>query len=628
MARHCDFSWGGIVRFLLCSALFLPSAALAQRSSEGHSEPEVADASYQRFFAHFVDNRSISTRVLTSVGIPENLVGRSLALVAGVSRYPKLDHENQLLQPARVDLDNLVRYLRDEEFFDEIVVLRDQDVTYDNLAFFLQSYLPHRLSQFPHSRFLFAYSGHGFTEGNSSYVLRSDAENFTDRAHSINLTNVKVLVDEVVQEPSTKVLVLLNSCNSGAFLKRAFGPPPQYLFMNDGAHAITAGTSKELAWAYPEVGPGSVFFEKLFVGLGGPAVASDREGRQTTGIITADELYSYIRREVQLVTDGRQSPQFGDISRDGSSGSFYFLNRGALVSAHLAAVWKSQSAEADTQSTSSLGRAWPPNVVLGGSYLVTSAERSMTIPLLQLPDEFTLRFAADVQDVRWEVGTLAFGKNATIDLSAPPESLQPGEPGQDRPGQPSWGVRGIDGGTGASGMPGRAGVGLILNAGTLLQKGSLWVRTDGGPGGPGGRGGNGQLGGGWSCGNLREPHTDGGDGGIGGVGGPGGKGGPTSHVRIAGGDHLRVLYPQLCPTTCGRSARPSSANGDEGRIVILGTPGCGGKAGPGGASGGGGDEGHTKSCDIGPINLGDVHGGSTPPQQRGGNPGDPGVCSY
>lgn len=606
-----------------CAGVFTAFFLFCTAAPAQSTKPSVP-VQYQSFFARYVDSRSIPNDALTLVNLAPSAIGRSFALIAGVSHYPNMPKaEDRELPPAAEDVRKLSKYLRDFEYFDEIVVLNDDEVTLDNLAFFLQSYFPDRLKKFPNSRFLFTYSGHGFFEASSSYVLTSAAQGFDDRAHSINLANVRILLDEISAQ-AFQVLVLLNSCNSGAFLKRPFGGAhyqPQY----KGAHAITAGTTKELTWAYPDVGTGSVFFEKFFAGLGG--IADTFPNTPTgvgDGIITVDEIYSYLRQEVQLVTSNGQTPQLGDISQNGSSGSFFFLSRRPRITANLIAEWDpgpSQAGSVSVGSPQGSPQPWPPNASDGGTFVVTAKDQAKVIPYLRLPDGFTLKFESGVTDVRWQVGTFEFGKGATIDLSAPDVSLTPGPNGTDAPGQATYGARGLDGGGGGQGLKGADGVSLSLVPGKVSPVGSLWVKTDGAGGGPGGRGGNGQLGGGSSCGNLVIPHTKGGNGGNGGRGGDGGQGGSTAKVSFGPPGTVRKLVQIPSPLAkCGRSDRPHEANGSEGRIVVFGLQGCGGPGGPGGAPGSGGDEGQTKSCVLG----GDVHGGTSGASGAPGNNGPPG----
>ncbi|MCI5151176.1 MAG: hypothetical protein D3916_17640 [Candidatus Electrothrix sp. MAN1_4] len=205
-----------------------------------------------------------------------------------------------------------------KEFFDEIVVLQDEQVTEQNLKYFLQGYFPDRLKAFPKSRFLFAYSGHGITLNKNGYLLQSTAQDLEDRLHSIKTETLRSYVEEVVQA-GHHVLVILNSCYSGSFLRSSYGNA-SLIPQNPGAHAITAGGSGEKAWHDGKLGTGSVFYEKLFVGLRGKA------DEKPYGIITSHELGTYLINEIRLFSEQRQNPQMGDLIRDGSTGEFFFIN--------------------------------------------------------------------------------------------------------------------------------------------------------------------------------------------------------------------------------------------------------------------------------------------------------------
>ena len=200
--------------------------------ARGHSAAPV-DKPYQRLFVHYVDHRSLPEKALNLIGLTAQDVGRSFALLAGVTRYPNMPEGRQELAPAAEDLRQLESYLRAQEFFDEIVVLQDGDVTLDNLAYFLQSYFPDRLQRFPKSRFVFAYSGHGMVEGPpgrpTGYLLKATATSLEDKTNAIPMRVLRVLIDHVV-DAGHQVLVLVNACYSGAFLsRRPFGGTTVYL---------------------------------------------------------------------------------------------------------------------------------------------------------------------------------------------------------------------------------------------------------------------------------------------------------------------------------------------------------------------------------------------------------------
>jgi len=294
---------------------------------------------YRRFFARYAENRSLPEKALNLVGLTGQNVGRSFALIAGVTRYPNMPPLQQDLPAAAADLRQLQAYLRDQEFFDEVVVLKDGDLSYENLRYFLEVYFPDRLKASPRSRFLFAYSGHGITDNTRGFILLSSARNMEDKENSLNLKIIRDLMESVV-DAGHQVLVLLNACYGGTFLSRSFGPTT-YVPRGPGAHAITAGGSKEVTWHNPTLGPGSVFFEKVFAGLSGLADSSpiNRDGSRGDGIVTVDELASYLKQEIRIFSDQRQNPMAGDISKDGSTGGFFFLNRSRQVQAGIVRIW-------------------------------------------------------------------------------------------------------------------------------------------------------------------------------------------------------------------------------------------------------------------------------------------------
>jgi TPR repeat protein len=324
-----------------CGLLVLTLGLLAVQPETATSlRPLGVPAKYQPLFVRYVDHRSLPEKMYNLVGFTSGDVGRSFALIAGVDTYPNLPQQDRSLVPASVDIQLLVRYLRDVESFDEVVVLRNGAVTDENFKYFLQSYFPERLKKFPRSRFLFAYSGHGIQDGSRGYLLQANATSFEDKANSISLKVLRTLYDEIV-DSAYQSLALINACHSGDFTKRPFGARRQLLPKEPGAHVITAGGSRERAWHDPIVGAGSIFFEKFFAGLEGRADSQpiQPDGSRGDGIITVPELYDYLVAEVELATGQTQNPQVSDISRDGDEGSFFFFNRGKQVRAGLMHEW-------------------------------------------------------------------------------------------------------------------------------------------------------------------------------------------------------------------------------------------------------------------------------------------------
>ena len=119
MLKH-NYSLTQLGPLLALLFVVLPAATLAQNN------PPVEER-YAGFFEHYEDEGSWWSRALQTiaegVGLRETDVGRSFALIAGVSRYPNMGILDQNLEPAREDLRLLRDYLKNYEFFDEIVVL-------------------------------------------------------------------------------------------------------------------------------------------------------------------------------------------------------------------------------------------------------------------------------------------------------------------------------------------------------------------------------------------------------------------------------------------------------------------------------------------------------------------------
>jgi len=291
--------------------------------------PDDVPARYKRLFYYYANNTKLYEKALNSIGMTSRPVGRSFALIAGVTQYPNFPPLDQSLKPAQIDIEKLQSYLKDQEFFDEIVVLKDGDMNLDTLNYFLETYFPAQLKKSPRSRFLFAYSGHGYAEGSDEsargFLLTSPATTRTDPVNRIDLSILRSLLSPNI-DAAEKVLVLINACQSGAFLgRRSFGPNP--LGPGDrGAYAILASRKTQQSLSISTVGPGSVFFEKIFAGLNGSADKSPSDG-----VVTYHELDTYLHSEIPYVTNGTQIPMEGDISRDGSVGEFFFLNRNRQV---------------------------------------------------------------------------------------------------------------------------------------------------------------------------------------------------------------------------------------------------------------------------------------------------------
>jgi hypothetical protein len=291
----------------------------------------------------------------------------------------------------------------------------------------------------------------------------------------------------------------------------------------------------------------------------------------------------------------------------------------------------SASAIVGASVDASLTAPWPPGATAGGTYLVQRPEAVMNVPYINLPANFTIAFASDVDAVNWTAGTFEFGVGATIDLTRTPRpTASPGSNGSDQQVQAGSGARGAMGGAAGGGAAGQSAPSFSLAVGQLGITGSLWIRTDGGNGGAGGSGGRGQTGGGSCCsgsGGHCGADTNAGPGGPGGHGGPGGLGGQTAVVTISAAslNPGNLLSPTACDSKCNVSTRPTNASGNDGTIAIWGAPGCGGSPGPGGPPGAGDMSTPQRTCHHGIHNV-VVRGSGPGPQGDAGSTGALGSC--
>lgn len=258
-------------------------------------------------------------------------------MIAGVTEYPNFPPVQRSLKPAAVDIENLKSYLKEQEFFDEIVVLQDANMTLDNLSYFLETYFPAQLKASPHSRFLFAYTGHGYADKKNGletgFLLKNTAHELRDPDNRIDLPGLRRMLNPDITA-AEKALVLINSCQSGSFFSgKSFGYNP--LGPGErGAHAVLASRSNQQSFQLTLVGPGSVFFEKVFAGLSGAADTSPADG-----VVTYHELYNYLRSQIGQATQGNQVPVDGDLLPNGSVGEFFFLNRKRQVQLQNSPPW-------------------------------------------------------------------------------------------------------------------------------------------------------------------------------------------------------------------------------------------------------------------------------------------------
>jgi Caspase domain len=253
---------------------------------------------------------------------------RSIALIIGNSEYPQMVdtcvRENSAMKrddcaatynlpPAGYDVRQLFAFLKDDQSFDEIIVLQNDTATKDNIRYFLESYLMSRATQFKgKARILIAYSGHGTNPTKSedkepakdlppSLVL-SNAKTMNDYEHSFPLNFIRADVENLTNV-SFHVLALINACWAGAIFDGGQGGCSNYDPQAPGSHIVTAGAddTEVLAYSDSDVKGGSMFFHQIIDGIRKNLVDNSNEL-----ISTSNELPHFLYEQYKPMNDQKE----------------------------------------------------------------------------------------------------------------------------------------------------------------------------------------------------------------------------------------------------------------------------------------------------------------------------------
>src|SRR5579863_2076329 len=247
----------------------------------------------------------------TKVDIP-----RSYALVIGVAHYPNLPAAAQLQFAVR-DADEMYTTLISPEggqFPPEHVhKLVDEQVTLANLRRELEQWLP-SVTQ-PNDRVMIYFAGHGFISGGKAYLAPSDIDLKNIAQTAYPMSTLGEVVGTAIKG-KWKVLIT-DACHSGAITPEddPVALNRNLLDLHSSLLSLTASRDREQSFESADWGGGHGIFTYYVVrGLEGEA---DENG---DGIVTADELYDYVYRNVRQDTSaagqGQQNPTVGQGSFD------------------------------------------------------------------------------------------------------------------------------------------------------------------------------------------------------------------------------------------------------------------------------------------------------------------------
>jgi GH25 family lysozyme M1 (1,4-beta-N-acetylmuramidase) len=229
---------------------------------------EVADAGQCRFFYYFApEGTAPDSRVQSRLNLQPQDHARSIAVVVGNSRYSQIPGAQ--LPPAAVDVAKLREFLKDDQKFDEIIVLENEDADKNTIAYFLDTYALARASLYGgKARFLFAYTGHGVQEaaGLPAALVLSNARSQTDIGNLYSLSLIRTSLENLAAA-NFHVVALINACYGGSVFSTAFAGGNPDVSYQPGSYALTAGAADQLVYALGASGSGSIFFDTIIKGI-------------------------------------------------------------------------------------------------------------------------------------------------------------------------------------------------------------------------------------------------------------------------------------------------------------------------------------------------------------------------
>lgn len=267
---------------------------------------------------------------------------RSIAIAIGINQY---GNGVPPLKTAANDARALTQLLKSAHGY-HVLLMVDEVATRRRLHHLLRNWLPQNVT--PDDRVLFYFAGHGLAidgeDGPAGYLVPQDAKSGDESS----FLSMRLLHDSLVALPCRHALIILDCCFSGAFRwssTRDIATHPEVIykerfdrFIRDPAwQVITSAAYDQTAFDVLEdnrgtgqTGQHSPFAEALFDALRGdadrfPAPHNGQPGGD--GVITASELYLYLRDRVEIATEERnqrQTPGLWSLRRH-DKGEYIFL---------------------------------------------------------------------------------------------------------------------------------------------------------------------------------------------------------------------------------------------------------------------------------------------------------------
>jgi tetratricopeptide (TPR) repeat protein len=270
-------------------------ASLAAVALLAAAQPKQQDKGKERDLKYEENN----TAATPAVAVP-----RGYALIIGIGDYKNLPARAQLEFSER-DADAIYSILISPEGgnfrAENVHRLTGPQATLANVKRELETWLPSVAKE--EDRVVIYFAGHGFIAGGRAYLAPYDLD-------PANIPGTGYPMDTLGQVAGTKIkskwkVLITDACHSGAITPdaEAVALNQSLLDLSRSILSLTASRDRERSFESKDWGGGHGIFTYYVVkGLEGEA---DESG---DGIVTADELSEYVRRNVREATKGQQNP--------------------------------------------------------------------------------------------------------------------------------------------------------------------------------------------------------------------------------------------------------------------------------------------------------------------------------
>ncbi|MEQ1947150.1 MAG: caspase family protein [Bryobacteraceae bacterium] len=230
-------------------------------------------------------------------------VPRGYALIVGIGAYKNLPANMQLEYSER-DADALYSILISPEGgnfrAENVHRLTGAQATLANIKREMETWLPSVAQE--QDRVIIYFAGHGFIANGRGYLAPHDLD-------PKNIESTGYPMDTLGQVAGSRIkakwkVLLTDACHSGAISPEDVASLNKgFLDLSRSMFSMTASRDRERSFESKDWGGGHGIFTYYVVkGLEGEA---DEQG---DGIVTADELSNYVRRNVREATKGQQNP--------------------------------------------------------------------------------------------------------------------------------------------------------------------------------------------------------------------------------------------------------------------------------------------------------------------------------